>query len=101
MINERQTLEKNSAWELTELQGKCRVSCKWFFTIKHNPNGTIPRYKATLAAKEFTQAYGIDYPETSPALKLNSVSILSVADNFLFFFIFLKIVADNFSWPLH
>ena len=70
-------------------KGKQTVGCKWVFTLKHNPDGSIQRYKARLAAKGFTQANGIDYFETfSSVAKLNSISaILSLA--------------ANFDWPLY
>lgn len=60
MIVEMQALEKNDTWELVVLPER-RSSCKWVFTIKHNPNGSIQRNKARLIAKGYTHAYGIDH----------------------------------------
>ena len=55
-------LEKNGTWELTDLpKGKTPVGCKWIFTVKYKANGDIDRFKARLAAKGFTQTYGIKY----------------------------------------
>lgn len=59
---EIKALEKSGTWELTELpSGKIPMRCKWIFTTKYNPNGSISRYKAHLVAKGFTQSYGINY----------------------------------------
>ena len=40
------------------------MGCKWIFTIKYKPDGSINRYKAGLVAKGFTHAYDIDYQKT-------------------------------------
>lgn len=76
MIEEMNALEKNGTWELVELpRGKTIVECKWIFTLKLKPDGTIDRYKAPLVAKGYTQTYGIkfiDYQEAfAPVTKMN------------------------------
>ncbi|RVW97655.1 Retrovirus-related Pol polyprotein from transposon TNT 1-94 [Vitis vinifera] len=87
---EIQALEKNGTWEISELpEGKRPVGCKWIFTMKHNPDGSINRFKAQLVAKGFTQSYGIDYEEIfAPVAKLNSIKVLLS-------------VAVNLDWNLH
>lgn len=52
------------------------------------PNGAIERYKARLAAKDYTQTYRVDYPETfSPIAKIVTIRVL-----------FSVVI---FNWPLH
>uniref|UniRef100_A0A2N9I6G4 Reverse transcriptase Ty1/copia-type domain-containing protein n=1 Tax=Fagus sylvatica TaxID=28930 RepID=A0A2N9I6G4_FAGSY len=65
------------------------VGCRWVFTVKQNPDGTVDRLKARLVAKGFTQTYGLDYIESfSPVAKLNSICIIIS-------------LAANLDWPLH
>lgn len=74
---ELDALKKNGTWEITELPpNKKAVGCKWVFTIKYNPDGTVSRYNAKLMAKGFTQIHGIDYQKTFAAVsKLNTIKI--------------------------
>ena len=65
------------------------VSCKWVYSLKYNPDGSIAHYKARLVARGFSQAYGLDYHETfSPVARLSSIRVL------------FSIALDQ-SWPLH
>ncbi|KAE8687390.1 hypothetical protein F3Y22_tig00111022pilonHSYRG00655 [Hibiscus syriacus] len=83
-------LEKNATWTVTNLpQGKKVVGCQWIFSVKYNFDGSIQRYKARLAARGFTQTYGIDFKETfAPVAKLNNVRVLLS-------------LAVNCDWKLH
>jgi Reverse transcriptase (RNA-dependent DNA polymerase) len=87
---EMEALEKNNTWQLVSLpKDRKTVGCKWVFTLKYGPTGTIDRYKARLVAKGFSQTYGVDYEETfSLVAKLNTIRVL------------LSITA-NLDWPLH
>ena len=52
---EMRALQKNGTWKLVDLPpGKKPMGCKWVFTIIHNADGTVERYKARVVAKGFT-----------------------------------------------
>lgn len=66
MKAEMEALRKNDTWERCNLPaGKRPVGCRWVFTIKYKPDGTIERYKTRIVAKGYTQTYGIDYSKHS------------------------------------
>ncbi|OIT33138.1 putative mitochondrial protein, partial [Nicotiana attenuata] len=47
MLEEIHALEKNHTWDLVDLpSGKKAVGCKWVFTVKVNPDGSVARLKA-------------------------------------------------------
>ena len=84
MKEEMTALQKNKTWELVSLpEGKKLVGCRWVFTIKQNPDGSIDKCKAILLARGFTQTHGVDYNETfAPVAKINTIRVLlSLAAN--------------------
>ncbi|KAG8497290.1 hypothetical protein CXB51_008531 [Gossypium anomalum] len=89
VLEEITALEDNGTWEISKLPtGKKTVGCKWIFTTKFKPDGSIDRYKARLVARGFTQTYGLDYEETfAPVAKLNTIRVLLS-------------IAVNLEWPL-
>jgi hypothetical protein len=53
------------------------VGSKWVFTIKHNADGSIEKYKARFVDRGFSQQQGVDYFETyAPVAKMTSLRIL-------------------------
>ena len=65
------------------------VTCKWVFTLKYHPDGTVARHKSRLVARGFTQDHGIDYTETfSLVVCMNSIH-------------FLLSLVVNLNWSLH
>ncbi|KAG8479954.1 hypothetical protein CXB51_025047 [Gossypium anomalum] len=89
VLEEIKALKDNGTWEISKLPtGKKTVGCKWIFTTKFKPDGSIDRYKARLVARGFTQTYGLDYEETfAPVAKLNTIRVLLS-------------IAVNLEWPL-
>ena len=90
MDHEVEALVSQRTWTLVPRPADANiVACKWVFTIKYHPDGTIARHKARMVARGFTQAYGIDYTETfSPVVRLNFVRVL------------LSLVVNE-AWSLH
>ncbi|KAJ9564855.1 LOW QUALITY PROTEIN: hypothetical protein OSB04_000821 [Centaurea solstitialis] len=86
MLDEINALDHNGTWDLVELPA---IGCKWVFTVKVNPDGSVARLKAWLVAKEYAQTYGVDYSETfSPVAKVPSIRL------------FISLAA-TYDWVLH
>ncbi|KAJ9561432.1 hypothetical protein OSB04_006592 [Centaurea solstitialis] len=90
MVDEINALDHNDTWNLIELPaGKKAIGCKWVFTVKVNPDGSVTRLKARLVAKGYAQTYGVDYSETfSPVAKVPSIRL------------FISLAA-TYDWVLH
>ena len=54
MIEEMNALTNSGTWDLVRLPvGKKVIGCRWVFTVKVNPDRSIARLKAHLAAKGY------------------------------------------------
>ncbi|CAL1410670.1 unnamed protein product [Linum trigynum] len=89
MKRELDALPANDTWTLLpRLRHTSYVGCKWVYTVKMHPDGTVDRYKARLVAQGFTKELDIHYSETfSPVAKMSTVRTLLA-------------VAASHDWPL-
>ncbi|KAK1432284.1 hypothetical protein QVD17_09179 [Tagetes erecta] len=56
METKMKALMKSETWEICVLPpNKKSLGCRWLFSIKPKPDGTIERYKAQLVAKGYSQ----------------------------------------------
>ena len=90
MIKEMDSLTDNGTWDLMHLLAeKKAIVCRWVFTVKVNPDGSIARLKPRLVAKGYAQTYGVDYFDTfSSVAKLTSIRL------------FISLVATH-GWDLY
>ena len=65
MVEEYDSIVKNSAWEIVpRLVKKSVVGSRWIYKVKKDVDGSVEKYKATFVAQVFSQIEGIDYDET-------------------------------------
>jgi Reverse transcriptase (RNA-dependent DNA polymerase) len=78
MIEELSALTQNDTWDLVHCPKNVKpIGCKWVYTIKQKPNGTVDRYKARLVALGYSQEYGVDYHQTfAPVAKMTTVRVV-------------------------
>lgn len=78
MSSEFNSTTENRTWDLAAATEAMNiVGCRWVFTIKYNPNGSIAKYKACIVAKGFHQQQGVDYMDTfSPVIKATTIRIV-------------------------
>jgi hypothetical protein len=82
MVEEYDSIVKNSAWEIVlRPVDKLVVGSRWIYKVKQANNGSVEEYKARFVAWGFSQIEGIDYDETfTPVARYSSIrSILSLS----------------------
>jgi hypothetical protein len=82
MVEEYDSIVKNSAWEIVPRPiDKSVVGSRWIYKVKKDANGSVEKYKARFLAQVFSQIEGIDYDDTfSPITRYSSIrSILSLS----------------------
>ncbi|MCH85090.1 copia-type polyprotein, partial [Trifolium medium] len=79
MNEEIESIERNSTWELAELQqGKKAIGVKWVYKVKVNPKGEVTRHKARLLVKGFLQKQGIDFNEVfAPVAWMETIRLVT------------------------
>jgi len=75
MVEEYDSIVKNSAWEIVpRLEGKSVVGSRWIYKVKQVADGSVEKYKARFVARGFSQIEGIDYEETfAPVARYSSI----------------------------
>ena len=78
MQEELSALEKNHTCDIVDyIFGVKPIGCKWIYSIKLKPDGSLDRHKACLVTLGNRQGYGIDYKETFALVaKITSVQLL-------------------------
>lgn len=71
-------MERTETWDICDLpEGKVAIGCRWVFTVKHNADGSLERYKARIVAKGYTQQEGVDFLDSfSHVAKLATVKFM-------------------------
>ena len=65
MVEEYDSIVKNSAWEIVPRPvDKSVVGLRWIYKVKQVDDGSVEKYKAIFVARGFSQIEGIDYDET-------------------------------------
>lgn len=76
-LDEIDVLLLRQTWDLAIVSpGLDVVGCHWVFKVEYCLYWTVDREKARLVAKGSTQTYDIDYFETSPIARLNSIHVI-------------------------
>jgi hypothetical protein len=77
MAEEMLSLHANRTFqEVIPPKGSNLVSCKWVFTVKTTPSGSLERFKARLVARGFSQVHGQDYDQTfAPTVRMDTLRL--------------------------
>ena len=77
MEDEMKSLHDNHTFELVKLpRDRKALKNRWVYRLKHEDGISVPRYKARLVVKGFSQRKGIDFSEIfSPVVKMSSIRV--------------------------
>ena len=65
MQEETTTLKQNETWELAIFQpGKKAIGCKWVYSVKLNPDGSVAHLNVRLVVKRYSYVYELNYVDT-------------------------------------
>jgi hypothetical protein len=75
MVEEYDSIAKNSAWEIVPTPvDKSVVGSRWIYKVKQAIDGSVEKYKAGFVVLGFSQIEGIDYNETfAPVARYSSI----------------------------
>lgn len=78
MEDEIQMMKSRDVWELVPPQkDKKIIGSRWVYTVKHDENNQIARYKARLVARGFSQFKGESYEEVfSPVVNFSVIRLI-------------------------
>jgi reverse transcriptase-like protein len=78
MNDEMKSLMENHTYDVVELpKGKRALKNRWVYRLKHDEKSMVPRYKARLVVKGFSQRKGVDFDEIfSPVVKMASIGVV-------------------------
>jgi hypothetical protein len=77
MQEELNNFTRNEVWHLVPCPNQNVVGTKWVFLNKQDEHGVVPRNKARLVEKGYSQVEGLDFDETyAPIARLESIRIL-------------------------
>ena len=82
MVEEYDSIIKNSAWEIVPRPvEKLLVGLRWIYKVKKVADGSVEKCKATFVAHGFSHIGGIDYDENfAPVARHSSIrSILALS----------------------
>jgi hypothetical protein len=82
MVEEYDSIVKNSAWEIVPRSiDKLVVGSRWIYKVKQVADGSVEKYKAKFVAQGFSKIEGIDNDETfAPVTRYSSIrSILALS----------------------
>ena len=74
MDKKMEALASREIWKSVSTPTNSAVTgCRWVFTLKYRPDGSVDRYKARLVAKSYTQTNDIYFETFLPVVRMNYI----------------------------